>query len=73
MSIKTLGIILILIGTIMIAYTGFHYVTTENVVDLGPIEINKEKEHAIQWSPFIGVAILVGGIILVLVNKKNSN
>ena len=70
MNTKTLGIILILIGATMIAYTGFHYVTTENVVDLGPIEINKEKQHAIQWSPFIGAAILAGGIILLFLNKK---
>lgn len=70
MNTKTLGIILIIIGSIMIAYTGFHYITTENVVDLGPIEINKEKKHFVQWSPFIGIAILIGGIIFLLLNKK---
>ena len=39
---KILGIVLVVIGLIMMVYTGFNYVTTEKVVDLGPIEINAE-------------------------------
>ena len=37
MNTKTLGIILIIIGILMIAYTGFNYVTSEKVVDIGPL------------------------------------
>lgn len=68
---KTLGIILIVIGVIMIVYTGFNFITTEKVVDLGPIEINKEKNHPLQWSPIIGVVLLVGGSVLVVTDKSN--
>lgn len=67
---KTFGIVLIVIGVIMIAYTGFNYVTTEKVVDLGPIEINKEKNHPVQWSPILGVVLLVGGGVIIFTNKK---
>lgn len=70
---KTLGIVLIVIGIAMIAYTGFNYVTTEKVVDLGPIKINKEKNHPVQWSPIIGVVLLVGGIVVIAIDKKNHN
>ncbi|MEI6141433.1 MAG: hypothetical protein WCP85_19335 [Mariniphaga sp.] len=54
----------------MIIYNGFNYVTTEKVVDLGSIVINKEKNHPVQWSPIAGVILLVGGIVLVVNNKK---
>ena len=54
-----------------IIYTGFNYVTTEKVVDLGPIKINAEKNHPVQWSPIVGVILLVGGIV-VLVTSKNK-
>lgn len=54
----------------MMAYTGFNFVTTEKVVDLGPVEINKEKDHPVQWSPIIGVALLAGGVIIVARGKK---
>ena len=70
MQIRTLGIILILLGSMMIIYNGFNYVTTEKVVDLGSIVINKEKNHPVQWSPIAGVILLVGGIVLVVNNKK---
>jgi len=54
----------------MIIYSGFNYVTTEKVVDLGPIEINAEKNHPVQWSPIVGIVLLVGGIVIVLSDKK---
>lgn len=67
---KTLGIVLIIIGIVMIAYTGFNYITTEKVVDLGPIEITKEKQHAVQWPPVVGVVLIAGGIVAIVVDKK---
>jgi uncharacterized membrane protein YidH (DUF202 family) len=70
MKTKTVGIVLVIIGIIMIAYTGLNFVTTEKVVDLGPIQINKEKNHPVQWSPIIGAILLVGGIVIVVSDKK---
>ena len=67
---KIVGIVLIVIGIIMITYTGFQYVTTEKVVDLGPIQINKEKDHNIKWSPVIGIVLIFGGIVIVANNKN---
>lgn len=67
---KSVGIGLIVLGIIMIIYTGFNYVTKEKVVDLGPIQINADKNHPVQWSPIIGVVLLVGGIVVVVTGKK---
>jgi len=71
MTKRTIGIALIVIGVIMMIYTGFNYVTTEKVVDLGPLKINAEKNHPVQWSPIIGVVLLVGGIVIVATGKKS--
>ncbi|MDO9511917.1 MAG: hypothetical protein Q7J34_09170 [Bacteroidales bacterium] len=70
---KPLGIVLIVVGAIMLAYTGFNYVTTEKVVDLGPIEINAEKSHTLQWPPFIGFVLIAGGAYAILHDKKKSS
>jgi uncharacterized membrane protein len=67
---KNLGIVLIVIGVIMMLITGFNVVTKKKVVDLGPIEVNKEESHPIQWSPIIGGVLLVGGIVIVVAGKK---
>lgn len=67
---KTLGIVLIAVGILMMAITGINYVTKEKVVDLGPLEINKEKNHPIQWSPIVGGVLFIGGIIVLAAKKK---
>ena len=67
---KTLGIVLVVIGIIMIVYTGFNFVTTEKVVDLGPIEINKEKNNSVKWPPVVGIILIVGGIAVIVLDKK---
>ncbi|MBE0393325.1 hypothetical protein BJQ96_03189 [Flavobacterium sp. PL0002] len=54
----------------MVFYTGFNYVTKKKVVDIGPIEINKEENHPVQWSPVVGIVLVVGGILLVVADKK---
>ncbi len=69
---KTIGIVLIIIGLIMIIYTGFNYVTKEKVVDIGPLEISAEKNHPVQWSPIVGVVLLVGGIVVVVTGKSRG-
>ena len=70
---KTMGFVLIVIGVIMIAYTGFNFITTEKVVDLGPVKISKEVDHPIQWSPILGGVILVGGIVIVVLGRKDND
>lgn len=70
MRTKTLGIVIAIIGILMMIYTGFNYVTTEKVIDLGPMEMSVEKDNPVQWSPIVGVVLLIGGIVLVAIDKK---
>jgi uncharacterized membrane protein YdcZ (DUF606 family) len=72
MQTRNLGFALVVIGIIMMIYTGFNYVTTEKVVDLGPLEVNKNENHPVQWSPIIGVLLLVGGIVIIATNKNKK-
>jgi drug/metabolite transporter (DMT)-like permease len=68
---KNAGILVIIIGALMIAYTGFTFITKEKVVDAGPIQISKKEKHPVQWSPIVGVILVVGGLAMVVTNKKN--
>ena len=71
MNTKTIGLVILVIGLIMTLYTGFNYVTREKVVDLGSIEITKDKDHSASWSPFIGLGVMViGGIVFLSGRKK---
>ena len=70
MQTRNIGIALVAIGLIMMIYTGFTLITTKKVVDLGPIQIDKNEKHPIQWSPIVGVVLLVGGVALIATGKK---
>jgi uncharacterized membrane protein YdcZ (DUF606 family) len=70
MKLKTVGISLIVIGIFMMVYTGFKYVTTDKVVDLGSIKIEKEKDHLVQWPPIIGIVLVIGGVVIAIRDKK---
>lgn len=68
---KMAGIIILVVGLLMTIYTGFTYVTKEKVVDLGPVEITKDNEHAVNWQPYVGIgAMVIGGALLLSGRKK---
>ncbi|MHB8854710.1 MAG: hypothetical protein ACYC6P_15320 [Ignavibacteriaceae bacterium] len=54
----------------MTLYTGFNYVTREKVIDIGSVQITKEKDHTTSWSPFIGIGVMVIGSVVFLYGKK---
>lgn len=67
-----IGIILIVIGIIALAYGGFTYTKHEKVIDAGPLQVSADKEKTVPLPPILGGACLVGGIILVVVGNKRS-
>jgi len=72
MKSKVIGIVLIIIGIVMIAFNSFNFKTTEKVVDLGAIQITKQKDNPIAWSPILGVVLLIGGIVVIVSAKKEQ-
>lgn len=69
---KNLGIVLLVIGLIMTVFTGFNVITKKKVVDLGPVEINKEEKTPIYWSPITGGLLAAAGLVILVVSKKKG-
>ena len=70
-SNSLIGIILIVVGIIALAYQGINNTTREKVVDLGPIQVSADKTRTFPLPPIVGGIALVGGIVfLVIGNKK---
>jgi len=67
---KTTGIVLAIIGLLMIIFTGFNFKTKEKIIDAGPIEINKENTHHVNWPPILGAVLLVGGVVIIAMDRK---
>jgi hypothetical protein len=67
---KTLGIILIALGLVGLAWGGFSYTTREKVVDVGPIHATRDKTHNVPLPPVFGAVALIGGVVLLAAGKK---
>lgn len=65
-----LGVALVALGVIALAYQGISYTTHKKVVDVGPIEATKEEHKTIPLPPVLGVIALVGGIIIIARDRK---
>lgn len=68
---KKPGIILIVIGLLFTVITGFKYFTKERVVDIDTLKISASVPHRVNWSPYLGVGIMVVGGVIFVFGKKN--
>jgi uncharacterized membrane protein len=71
-AITLVGIVLIVIGVVMLAYQGFTYTTSEKVLEVGPVEVQKETRKTIPLPPLIGGLALAGGIVLVIMGARRA-
>lgn len=69
---RIIGIVLICIGLIGLAFGGISYTTQEEVADVGPVEVEKEEEQSIPLTPIASGAALVIGVGLVYVGRKEE-
>jgi len=68
---KTLGIVILILGILLTLGTGIRVITHKKVVDLGAVEITKEETTPIYWSPWTGLLLIaVGGSIVIYTRKK---
>jgi uncharacterized membrane protein YidH (DUF202 family) len=70
---KTVGIILIIAGILMLLFGNITFTRKEKVVDVGPLEINKKEKKTIAWPNYAGGIIIVAGIVILLVPGKRRN
>lgn len=54
----------------MMIYSGFNYISNEKVIDLGSVKVIREINHPVQWSPFLGVILIIAGTVLIVTDKK---
>ena len=65
-----LGLILIVVGLAALAYQGFTYTTRETVLDIGPIHATADRQRTIPLPPTLGIAVVVGGVVLLVIGAR---
>lgn len=66
------GIVLVIVGVIALAYGGISYTREETVLDVGPIEATADVRQTIPLPPVLGGLALAGGIVLLVVGARKS-
>ena len=67
---SVLGILLIVIGILALAYQGFTYTKQENIAQLGDIKITADTKKTVYFPPMLGGLSVVAGIVLVIVGRR---
>jgi uncharacterized membrane protein HdeD (DUF308 family) len=67
-----LGVALLVLGVIALAYQGLTYTTREKVLEIGPIKATKETQRTIPLPPVLGGIALIGGVVMVIAAARRS-
>ncbi|MEJ2884569.1 hypothetical protein [Pedobacter sp. GR22-6] len=67
---RSIGIVLIVLGAVMLIWTGFTYTKKEKIIDAGPIQVSADREKSVNWPPYLGGLLVLGGIVVVASSKK---
>jgi hypothetical protein len=67
-----LGIVLVIIGIVALAYQGLTYTTQKKVIDIGPIQATKEEHHTIPLPPILGALTLIGGVVVIASDRRGN-
>jgi hypothetical protein len=66
------GILLVIVGVIGLAYGGITYTHREKVIDVGPIQATRETHDRIPLPPIVGGLSLAAGIVLLVAGAKRA-
>ena len=65
-----LGVVLIVLGVLALAYQRITYTTRETVLDVGPIEATAERQKTIPLPPILGGAAVAAGVVVLVVGSR---
>ncbi len=73
MSARTvIGIALLILGIVALAYQGFTYSVPKKAVDLGPIQVTRQERHTVPIPPILGALALIGGIAVLVLDRSSK-
>ncbi len=68
--LRIIGILLIVLGLVALAYQGITYTKSEKVLEVGPITATKETKQTIPLPPVLGGVALLGGVVLLVASSS---
>lgn len=69
---KTIGIVLIIAGVLMLVFGSVSFNREKKVMDVGPVEINKNEKKKIDWPNYAGAVVIAAGVIVLIAGRRKQ-
>jgi hypothetical protein len=69
-SIRIMAILLIVGGTLGLAYGGFSYTKETSSADIGPLHLQVNEKQRVNIPLWMGIAAIAGGVLLLATSRK---
>lgn len=69
---KMLGIVLLVVGLLALAYGGFSYTREEQKAKLGPLELSVKEKERVNIPMWAGIGAVVAGAALLVAGGKRG-
>ncbi|MEP7027246.1 MAG: DUF3185 domain-containing protein [Candidatus Eisenbacteria bacterium] len=69
---RTVGLLLLVVGLIGLAWGGFTYAEKRHHVDLGPMDISVTEHKTVPIPPIAGAVAIVAGLVLLSAGASRS-
>ena len=70
---RIVGIVLVILGVVGLAYGGVTWTTKEKVVDLGPLQVTHDKSQSLPLPPIAGGICLIAGVVLLVAAGRQQS
>ena len=71
--ISWVGILLLVLGALVLAYQGINYTRQKKVLDVGSVHLTTETHERIPLPPILGGLGLAGGVVLLVMGARNKS
>jgi hypothetical protein len=65
-----LGLVLVALGLLVLAYQGVTYQSRETIVDIGPLHATAERNKTLPLPPVLGIVAVAGGAALWIAGSR---
>ena len=67
---RIIGIVLVVLGILALVYGGFSYNKNRTVLEMGSVSVTATEHKTFPIPAVVGVVALVGGVVLLVVDKR---
>jgi uncharacterized membrane protein len=68
-----IGILLIVVGALALAYQGIDYTREKNILDVGSVHVTAKTHERLSLPPILGGLVLIGGVIVLVMGASNKS